>query len=150
MIDSFRDEFFFLSNFYEIPVTYRGITYQNSEAAFQAQKTTDPAKQAEFAALSPTEAKRKGRSITLRPDWEQVKAGEMRAIVTAKFTQHPELAAQLLATGDEPLEEGNDWGDRIWGTVNGKGKNLLGIILMEVRAELRTNMSNMIDGGSES
>lgn len=138
MINSFTDEYAFLSNFFEIPVTYRGITYQNSEAAFQAQKSLDPAVQAEFAALDPQRAKRRGRRIALRADWEEVKFSEMLAIVTAKFEQHPELAEKLLATGDEPLEEGNTWGDRTWGTVGGSGKNLLGKILMQVRDKLRS------------
>ena len=40
-IDRFQDEYFFLSNFFERPVTFDGITYQNNEAAFQAQKTLE-------------------------------------------------------------------------------------------------------------
>ena len=61
----------------------------------------------------------------------------MKEIVRAKFEQHPELTEKLLATGDTYLEEGNTWGDRIWGTVNGQGANNLGRILMEVREELK-------------
>ena len=38
MIAGFRDDFRFLSNFYNAPVTYNGVTYKNSEAAFQAAK----------------------------------------------------------------------------------------------------------------
>ena len=37
-INSFRGDYFFLSNFYECPVTYQDITYPNNETAFQAQK----------------------------------------------------------------------------------------------------------------
>lgn len=37
-IDSFRGQYFFLSNFFPAPVIYGGLTYQNNEAAFQAQK----------------------------------------------------------------------------------------------------------------
>lgn len=55
----------------------------------------------------------------------------------AKFTQNPNFADKLLATGDAHLEEGNTWGDRIWGTVNGSGANRLGIILMQIRAEIK-------------
>lgn len=60
----------------------------------------------------------------------------MLQVVRAKFTQNAELADKLLATGDAHLEEGNTWGDRVWGTVNGVGANQLGIILMKIRDEI--------------
>jgi len=87
--------------------------------------------------LNPSEAKRLGRRVRLRSDWEQVKYDVMLDVVRAKFNQHPDLAQKLLATGDEELVEGNDWGDTYWGVCNGRGKNMLGKILMRVRAELR-------------
>lgn len=138
MINEFRGKYFFLSNFYEAPVTYKGITYRNNEAAFQAQKVSDFEKQKEFSNLNPSEAKKKGRHVKLRKDidWDSVKTGFMREIVTAKF-ENEELKVKLLATGNQHFEEGNTWGDRIWGTVNGVGENRLGKILMQVRDELR-------------
>lgn len=136
-IDSFREEYFFLSNFYEIPVEFDGITYTNTEAAFQAQKCADYEERKQFSTLNPSEAKKLGRKVRLRLDWESVKLGLMHDIVRSKFEQHPELAAKLMETGDSYLEEGNTWGDRIWGTVNGQGANHLGRILMDVRNELR-------------
>ncbi len=148
MINSFREEYFFLSNFYAAPVEYKGVTYQNNEAAFQAQKVsaayqidkgerpfTD--ERIQFSSINPAEAKKLGRKVSLRPDWEDVKIQAMREIVEAKFDQNPELAEKLIGTGDEYLEEGNTWGDRIWGTVDGKGSNLLGQILMETREKLK-------------
>ena len=87
--------------------------------------------------MNPSEAKRTGRKVKLRPDWEDVKINEMRNIVRAKFSQNPELAEKLIQTGDAHLEEGNTWGDRTWGTVNGSGQNLLGKILMEIRETLK-------------
>ena len=86
--------------------------------------------------LSPSEAKRLGRRVSLRRDWEDVKVSIMEEVVRAKFTQNAELADKLLATGDAHLEEGNTWGDRVWGTVNGIGANQLGIILMKIRDEI--------------
>ena len=62
----------------------------------------------------------------------------MEEIVRAKFRQNTELADKLLATGDAYLEEGNTWGDRVWGTVNGSGANRLGVILMQIRAEIKS------------
>lgn len=136
-IDSFRNEYFFLSNFYEVPVTYEGLTYQNNEAAFQAQKCADPKEREAFTRMNPSEAKRAGRRVQLRKDWEDIKISVMADIVMAKFSQNRKLAEKLLATGDACLEEGNDWGDRIWGTVNGQGANCLGRILMDTRENLK-------------
>lgn len=137
MINSFKGKYYFLSNFYSAPVTYDGLTFQNNEAAFQAAKCINPELRKQFINLNPSEAKRSGRRVKLRSDWEQVKVGIMRDICKAKFEQNENLRQQLIATGSEPLEEGNTWGDRIWGTVDGVGQNHLGKILMEIRNEYR-------------
>ena len=134
-IRSFKGPFEFLSNFYEAPVTYEGLTFGNNEAAFQAQKCLNEEEKAEFTSMPPGKAKRRGRQVALRPDWEQVKYGIMEDLVEAKFTQNPELAEKLIATGDRNLIEGNTWNDTCWG-VNihtGEGQNHLGQILMKVR-----------------
>lgn len=136
MINEFRGKYYFLSNFYEAPVTYEGITYKNNEAAFQAAKVTDISIREKFATLDPSSAKRKGRHVQLRHGWDQIKFDIMYEIVKAKFEQNVELKNKLLATGEDHLEEGNTWGDKIWGTVGGKGQNNLGKILMRVRSEL--------------
>lgn len=137
MINCFRGEYYFLSNFYECNIEFDGIPYLNAEAAFQAQKCSVLKDRKQFSDLNPSAAKKLGRKVSLRPDWENVKINLMYQIVKAKFVQNPDLADKLIATGDEYLEEGNNWGDRIWGTVNGVGANNLGKILMTVRSELR-------------
>ena len=90
----FRNEYHFLSNFYECPITYEGLTYQNTEAAFQAAKCIgdDISLRNEFVNLTGGEAKRKGRHAPLRTDWETVKLNIMKAIVSAKFKQNPTFA----------------------------------------------------------
>ena len=139
-INSFREEYYFLSNFYEVPITYDGITYENNEAAFQAQKCVDQKDRLSFSKINASEAKKLGRHVSLRKDWEDIKVSIMENIVLAKFEQHPDLAQKLLHTGDQFLEEGNTWGDRIWGTVDGQGRNLLGYILMHTRDILKSKM----------
>jgi ribA/ribD-fused uncharacterized protein len=77
------------------------------------------------------------RSRPLRSDWEQVKDDVMRAAVLQKFLTHQDIQQTLLGTGDEELVEATT-NDYYWGCgTNGTGKNMLGKILMEVRAELR-------------
>ena len=93
----------------------------------------------QFATHRSNEAKRLGRHVQLRPNWENVKLPIMEDIVRAKFTQNEDLKELLLATGDLVLEEGNTWHDTFWG-VDAKtreGTNHLGRILMRVRQELR-------------
>lgn len=138
MIDSFREEYYFLSNFYQIDVEYDGIVYKNTEAAFQAQKVLDDDEKKLFSDLHPREAKKLGRRVKLRKDWNDVKDNYMYEICKAKFTQHEDLARKLLETGDEELVEGNAWNDTYWGVCNGRGKNQLGKTLMRIREELRS------------
>lgn len=140
MINEFKGQYYFLSNFYVAPVTWGGITYQNNEAAFQSAKVLDNSLREEFAELDPASAKKMGRRVRLRDDWEAVKYNVMYEICLAKFSQNEKLKSMLLATGDEHLEEGNTWGDKIWGTVNGEGENNLGKILMRVRDEIKSQM----------
>ena len=137
--DFHQEEYRFLSNFYEAVVTYGGLTYQNNEAAFQAQKCLTEEEKVRFTEFGPGKSKGVGRQVKLRPDWEDVKTGIMEEIVRAKFTQHPELAARLLATGEKTLVEGNTWGDTCWGVDQrtGQGENRLGLILMKIREELK-------------
>lgn len=136
-INEFRGEYYFLSNFYETPVTWDDITYKNNEAAFQSAKVLDKSVRKEFAMLDPSSAKKKGRKVQLRHDWESIKYDVMYEICFAKFSQNEELKVKLLETDNQYLEEGNSWGDKIWGTVNGEGENYLGKILMEIREELK-------------
>lgn len=135
MISEFRGKYYFLSNFYSSPVYYRGMTFRNAEAAFHAQK--DRSRASEFTRLNPSEAKRLGRRVRLRRDWEDIKEDIMFEVVMAKFGGSQALADALLATGDEKLVEGNTWGDRYWGVCDGKGLNKLGGILERVRENLR-------------
>lgn len=136
MINEFRGKYFFLSNFYNCTVTYNGMTYLNTEAAFHAQKC--PFRCREFSKLNPSEAKRLGRKVSLRKDWETVKDGIMYDIVKAKFIQNPNLQKKLLDTSTQMLVEGNTWHDTYWGIdlKTGEGQNKLGKILMDIRNEL--------------
>lgn len=137
MIDEFDGKYRFLSNFYPAPVTYEGMDYASVENAYQAAKTTDIEKRKEFQFIKASEAKRKGKVIALRPQWNSMRISIMHELVLQKFTTYAHLKQMLLETGTEELAEGNWWGDTFWGTVNGVGENQLGKVLMQVREELR-------------
>lgn len=143
MIVEFDGDYAFLSNFYPSSISHDGITYPTNEHFFQAMKTLDiETRKAIAAAPTPGAAKRMGRHVALRPDWEKIKVDVMRLGLILKFTD-AELAEKLVATGDEELVEGNWWHDNTWGNCHCTecsrkgGRNLLGMLLMEVRKELQ-------------
>lgn len=129
-----------LSNFAPYPITLKGKRWPTSEHYFQAQKFASKRDQEEVrGANTPMIAARMGRDRKrkLRRDWERVKIGVMREAVEAKFRQHDDLRALLLATGDAKLVEHTD-NDDFWGDGgDGSGRNELGRILMAVREALR-------------
>jgi ribA/ribD-fused uncharacterized protein len=138
VIDSFRGEYRWLSTNWPAQVELGGMRFPSVEHAYQAAKTTDARQRAQFLTGSPGDAKRLGRRVTMRPDWEVVKVDVMRDLLRQKFARGSELAAKLIATGAQPLVEGNTWGDTFWGVCRGKGENNLGRLLMQVRDEVRS------------
>ena len=143
MISRFKEKYNFLSNFSYSKVEYEGYTYMNVESAFQAQKNESSVYKLGMQFNDPSTAKKDGRIIELRPDWEQVKDNLMYEIVKAKFEQNDVLKTQLLNTNDEVLVEGNTWHDNYWGMCNCERctrknySNNLGKILMRIREELK-------------
>lgn len=147
VIDSFRGDHYFLSNFYLAPVPFRGVVFPSSEHAFMASKTSDPdAFHAILAAETPGEAKRLGRKVSLVDGWDTLRYGVMYEVLLSKFTYNEDLRALLLATRGSLLVEGNTWHDQIWGSCvcpkheNIPGDNALGVILMSLRLRLGIDM----------
>ena len=141
MISEFQNEYRFLSNFWPVPggVKLEGskVRFPTVEHAYQAAKVKDITLWRHVASMSlPGEAKRWGRNIALRADWEHVNLPIMLNLVRQKFANDP-LRAKLLGTGEHELIEGNHWNDTFWGVCRGVGSNRLGKILMQVRAELK-------------
>lgn len=143
MIREFSGDYRFLSNFYSSPLTYEGSYYPTVEHAFQAKKATNEKDRAAVAsAQTAGKAKRLGREIAIRDDWDSIKIRVMTDLVRIKFSI-PELREKLLHTGDNVLIEGNTWGDCFWGVCNDVGFNNLGIILMKVREQIRYNVTQV-------
>lgn len=134
------DEYGCFSNFADYPVEIDGKVWPTTEHYFQAQKFFDAVHQESIRReKSPMIAAQMGRDRKrpLRPDWGAVKVGVMRKAVHAKFLQHPDIKEILVATGDAMLVE-HTTNDAYWGDGgDGRGRNMLGQILMEVREELK-------------
>lgn len=158
MISEFQGQYRFLSNFWDQPLFYQhpymqgAIWWATAEHAFQASKTRLPSEvELVMQASTPGEAKRAGRRLTLREDWEQTKKRVMFSVLVAKFADgNPaagQLGRQLVATAPQTLIEGNHWHDNYWGQctclrcpdergiadMRHPGKNYLGRLLMAVR-----------------
>jgi len=146
MREGFFGPRFFLSNFYENHPPLFGA-YPTNEHFYQAMKSLDPLTRSAFQhASTPGWAKKQGRTLVLRPDWELVKDDIMRMGLAEKFLPGSPLARRLLDTGNEYLEETNYWHDQYWGNCTcgerprcaGPGANMLGLLLMERRKLLRS------------
>ena len=153
MINSFKGKYFFLSNYYPSPVSEKFkdgtiITYPTVEHAFQATKTKDISLRKQIAnCATPKDAKHMGRHISLRKDWNDIKIQVMITYLRIKFS-NPELKQKLINTGNDYLEEGNNWHDNLYGNCycekckDINGQNHLGRMLMQVREEAKNNELN--------
>jgi ribA/ribD-fused uncharacterized protein len=132
------------SNLYQRPIEFEGLVYPTSEHAYQAGKASKPAVR-DWILSAPTPALAAMAAHGLYvwdvvPDWAQIKFDRMRRVLRAKFDQHPDLQELLLATGEARLVEAGTVSNavnRLWGEVDGKGENMLGVMLMELRTAYR-------------
>ena len=107
-----RAAYGWLSNFERCSLRdTRGRLWPTVEHAYQASKFAGQPELVEQIRLAPLprDAKRLGRHGALRPNWNALRDEVMRRLVLAKFTQNPDLAAKLLATGDAELVEDAPW-----------------------------------------
>lgn len=112
----FRNEYSFLSNFYKSPLQYKGFTFPTAEHAYQASKCIysedfDRIRMCE----SPSIAKRMGKRIPVRDDWNSVKLKVMYEILDRKFSDS-ELEQRLLNIDGVIVEE-NNWNDTFLGCL---------------------------------
>lgn len=138
MITEFRGQYRWLSNFWPATVTWWKHVYPTVEHAYQAAKTVNEEDRRRIAeAPTAAAAKQIGKTVTQRPDWEEVKVAVMAQLLVQKFAAGGQLAQKLLDTGDQEIVEGNNWGDTFWGVCRGKGQNNLGKLLMKIREDLK-------------
>jgi len=132
------------SNLYRRDVMFEGETFTTSEHAYQAGKARKPAvRKWLMEAPSPSLLAMAAHGLyywDVAPGWSTKKFDRMRSVLRAKFTQHADLRELLLSTGEARLVESatvDNEVNRLWGEVNGIGRNMLGTLLMEIRTELR-------------
>lgn len=152
MINSFSGRYSFLSNFFPCEIDHDGIIYPSVEHYYVAMKCNNDQMIdgryytcADFRELiskveSPGKVKLIGKSIKIRSNWDDIKLDIMKRGVENKF-KIQELSKLLIATGNQPLVEGNWWHDNFYGQCtcekcSGKGRNKLGKLLMQIRSEL--------------
>lgn len=131
------------SNLYRRGVNFEGLIYPTAEHAYQAGKARK-LEVREWLLAAPTPALLAMAAHGLYPwdvvtGWSRIKFDRMRAILRAKFNQHDDLKELLVSTRDAKLVESatvDNAVNRLWGEVNGRGRNMLGLMLMEVREEL--------------
>lgn len=127
----FRGKYSWLSNFAVCTVEYKGDKFKTLENAYQAAKSDDASIRKQFTIISPVVAKRRGRQIKVRADWEDVKVRIMRELLVQKFAI-PYYRTKLEEI-TEPIVEENTWHDEFWGVCNGHGQNILGKLIEEIK-----------------
>lgn len=143
IINRFIKPYEFLSNFHPCNIHFEGKTYSSLEHAYQAAKTLDENKRIEIQnAESAAKAKKLGRQLVIRDDWENEKYQVMYSLLKEKFHTDEELNKLLMDTYPHELVEGNYWHDNYWGSCfcnkcHDKGQNNLGLLLMRVREKNR-------------
>ncbi len=139
MIKEFQGEFRWLSNFTQVAIELDGRMFYSVEHAYMSAKSDDE-KWKDYCenTFSAGQVKKASRNITLVDNWDDIKVGVMRECIDQKFN-HPFFKDKLLATEDSLIQEGNMWNDKFWGVClkTGKGKNILGKLIMDKRNSLK-------------
>jgi ribA/ribD-fused uncharacterized protein len=128
---------------FDTPLEYKGVEFKTVENFFQAMKSEEVNAIENWkyiASLGPDGAKKAGRKLKLRPDWENVRLEIMEFALRHKFAPGTSWHQKLMQTGATEIIEWNNWGDRYWGRdTDGNGENHLGKLLMKLREEYRND-----------
>jgi ribA/ribD-fused uncharacterized protein len=137
---------------YRRAILFEGRVHQSAEHAYQAGKARkETVREWILSAPTPSLVAMAAHGLytwDIAPGWSKIKFARMRDVLRAKFSQHPDLQELLLSTGSARLVEAgtvDNAVNRLWGEVNGKGKNMLGVLLMEVRGEIGAQREHQQD-----
>jgi len=140
MIESFKGNYNWLSNFYLVDIKVSHRIYPSVEHAYMAAKCTDLIwkTKCQDRSITPGKIKRLSKKVTLVSGWDEMRVTVMESLIDSKFND-PYLKEKLLATDDLHIQEGNMWNDKFWGVClkTGEGENNLGKLIMNKRNKLR-------------
>lgn len=146
-IRGFFGQYRWLSNFDIVDIVFEDMHYLATENAYQAAKCLFIEDRIPFQTCAPKDAKRMGKNVICRENWNQIRGGVMLEVNLWKYSpiHHPNKAQKLIDTDDALLIEENTWHDNFWGDCTcGKratcippGHNELGKTLMEIRTALQ-------------
>ena len=143
MIKEFTEKYNWLSNFFPCWITLNGVTFQSVEHAYQSEKSSDlDWKKKCQEILSPGKIKRESKKLEINKlEWVKKKLKVMEICIDQKFGKEP-FKTKLLETGEEEIQEGNNWNDEFWGVnlKTGKGSNHLGKLIMKKRDRLNNKI----------
>jgi len=129
----------YLSAFSAHAIEYKGVVYPTVEHAYHCQRYSDPKIQEEIrgasSAFKAWEASQKYKAQQAS-DFDARKAEVMEGLCRAKLAQHKDVHEALVVSADSVIIK--DFPDPFWGIgQDGVGKNLMGVIWMKLRAELK-------------
>lgn len=141
MIEQFRKEYGWLSNFTDVTIVLDDIKYRSVEHAYMSAKSDEKEWKLFCADFNNTASKIKleSKTIKIKQNWNLIKLQVMEDCLRQKFNQEP-FKTQLINTNDMYIQEGNNWSDKYWGVClkTNQGSNHLGKLIMKIRTELRT------------
>lgn len=146
VINGFYGPYKYLDNFWRADTEFEGIVYPTSEHAYQAAKLKSPSQRKKLAKMfKPGDAKKYAWDHPRPYRWEERKRSIMLEVLRSKFSEemNPDLVGKLLETDGMYLEHSNMHRDSYWGTYGGKGENVLGLLLMIRRQELKDETAKM-------
>ena len=139
MINQFRKEYNWLSNFASVDIEFMGRVYPSVENAYMSAKSPEKVWKLFCSNPKTTAAmcKKRSKEIQIRAGWDDMKLQVMEYLLKLKFNQEP-YRTLLKETKDEYIQEGNYWNDKFWGFClkTNEGENHLGKLIMEIRKTL--------------
>lgn len=141
-IDNFTGDYSFLSMEFPCEFFLNAVKFKSATAAYYAQKSPDINAWNKFARLNPNKARQKASSLPEPDDYEENKYEYLYRANKAKFDSNDSIKEYLCKTKGKELINNVPYREEYLGVFNGKGKNMLGKVLMQIRDEYLAEKEN--------